>query len=101
MKHKLLLRHSTYLEAIYNILKSGNLLSPSSLGMEGSGYDQDIIFFTPLTNEFIENDIDKSYSLYLDLDTTLSRYNQFFINSGNSFLPLDGKPDKKGEGVNV
>ena len=96
MENTLLLRHSTYLEALYNILKTGTLLSPSSLGITGSGYDQDTIFFTPLTYEYINNDIDKSYSLYLDLDKTISKYDRFFINSGNSFLPLHGKPNKKG-----
>ena len=92
---QLLLRHGTDFEALYNILQSGYLASPSHLQTKGSGHDNNIIFFTPVTSDIVQND-DKP-SLYLDLNETITKNDSYFINNGNHFLPLDGRPSKTGD----
>lgn len=93
--NNLLLRHGTYFEALYKILESGYLASPAHLKIKGSGHDNNAIFFTPVTTEFVDND--DQISLYLDLNGTISNYDSFFINNGNHYSPLDGRPDKTGD----
>ena len=96
-KYDFLLRHNTgILEYLYSILKDGYIKSPNELNISSSSEELDAIFFTPVPHNFIYNDNEpRSFTLYLDYEKVLNKYNSFFINNSNGFKPLDGKYPKK------
>jgi len=95
------LSHETTFESLLNILNSNQMLSINELKkiypkFKGSSEDQNSIFFTPIFNEKFIFEKKMRPTLYLDLEKVLDIYNQYYINSGNSFKPLDGTPDERG-----
>ena len=96
IKYNFLLRHNTgILEYLYSILHSGYIKSPNELKINSSSEEPDAIFFTPVPYNFIYNDIINSFSLYLDYEQVLNKYNSYFINNSNGFKPLTGNYPKQ------
>jgi hypothetical protein len=77
---------------LYSILNTGMLKSPASLNSLTSSEDPDFIFFSPAADDYVFEI--PSQVLIFDFDKVLSKYNKFFINSSNTFGPLDGTQRK-------
>lgn len=95
------LSHQTTFKGLLNILNSNQILNINELKKEypnfkGSSEDSNSIFFTPIFNEKFIFENKKAPVLYLDLEKILNIYGQYYINSANSFKPLDGTPNRKG-----
>jgi len=101
-----LLRHYTTFNSLYGIIISNKLLNPLKIeeineNFRSSAKDKNSIFFTPLFTEKFINDKDQTDPVfYLDLQETLNKYPEYYINSGNSFQPLTGKYPKR-RGIEV
>jgi hypothetical protein len=96
-KYDFLLRHNTWLlRVLYHILKEGYIKSPNEI-IKGttkraatSSEEPDAIFFSPVPHNFIYNDNEESFCLYLDYEKVLNHYNSYFINNTYGFKPLPG-----------
>ena len=85
----ILIHDTASIISLYSILESSTLKSSTGLGISGTGgQDPDFIYFTPASDDFIFDYPQETF--VFDFDAMLNKYKKFFINSSNSYGPIDG-----------
>jgi hypothetical protein len=91
-----LLRHGTGDDILFKILQDGYLSTPQFRGEKSTSHFTNIIFFTPVSEEWFVKSKQNDYALYLDFKALLNDYPQYFINISNAYGPHSGKKTSSG-----
>lgn len=82
--------------SINEILRDGRLRPAVELGSKGTaGEDNTVVYFTATDNKGIPvpHFNKRSAAFHFDAQQVMKAFPTFFVNEGNAFGPLDGKPN--------